>query len=71
VLAREGKAQEAIASFHRASELEPGNATTWHVLGILHKRVGDRTAAREAFRHARDLDPRRQDTARELESLDR
>ncbi len=38
-------------------ELVPNFATAWFALGAIHDRLGDREAAIEAFRRARDADP--------------
>jgi Flp pilus assembly protein TadD len=46
--------------------MEPGRPRPHHVLGILHRRVGDLVAAEDAFRQALALDPGRLDSTIDL-----
>jgi Tfp pilus assembly protein PilF len=61
VLARSQRNEEALEVYRKVAELEPRNYRTQHVLGLLHRRVGDLEAAETAFRRA--LSIARQHTA--------
>jgi hypothetical protein len=52
VLARSHRNAEAIEVYRRIAEFEPNNYRTHHVLGLLHRRVGDLDAAEAAFHRA-------------------
>jgi len=42
----------------RALALDAGSAAQWSNAGVLHKRIGDRAAAEQAYLRALELDPR-------------
>lgn len=52
-----GRADEAVASYARAAELEPGRFATWFNLGQLHAEHGRADAAVAAFRAALGIEP--------------
>lgn len=53
-----GNLDKAIEQFKKAVDLAPDYARAHYHLGIALQRKGDEAAAREAFRRARELDPR-------------
>jgi len=55
--ARLGAFEPALADLRTAISVEPGNWTTWALLGDLFTRRGDPAAARKAYAHAHTLDP--------------
>ena len=54
--ARVGRTEDALASFARARELDPANATVLVNAGTVHLMRGDRARARQAFEAALDID---------------
>lgn len=61
VLAKQGRAQQAIERYRLVTELDPRHADAWNNLGILladpATGAADPPAACDAFRHALDIDP--------------
>ncbi len=58
VLARQQRDQEAVAIYEKAVALQPYDYRVQHSLGLLHRRIGNLTAAEAAFREALGLAPR-------------
>ncbi|HVQ29321.1 MAG TPA: sulfatase-like hydrolase/transferase [Vicinamibacteria bacterium] len=56
-LATVGKADEALATFAQARELDPTNGMVLVNSGIVYLQAGDRTRARQSFEAALDIDP--------------
>lgn len=57
VLAKQGKAQQAIERYLQVIELDPRHPDAWNNLGILFADTGDVAAACDAFRHAMEIAP--------------
>jgi Flp pilus assembly protein TadD len=53
-----GEVSAAIAQLEAAVAAEPGDAPSWHDLGILYHHEGDDTRALAALGHAKQLAPR-------------
>jgi tetratricopeptide (TPR) repeat protein len=51
-----GQHSEASESLKQALELNPEHAPSWELLGDMYRQAGDRDAAREAYKHAHELD---------------
>ena len=58
VLERLGELQAAVGAAREAVDDEPGHWQAWLVLSRLEQRSGDATASEQAYRRARDLNPR-------------
>ncbi|MFQ6131002.1 MAG: HEAT repeat domain-containing protein [Armatimonadota bacterium] len=57
-LIAKGDDEQAIKWLWRAAELDPGDASTHHTLGVMHQRLGDYVKAEKAYGRAIELDPK-------------
>jgi 4-amino-4-deoxy-L-arabinose transferase-like glycosyltransferase len=69
VLARQRRDEEAIEAYKQAVALQPYDYRSRHALGLLHRRVGDLSAAEAAFREALRAEPRHAASAVRLGEL--
>lgn len=53
----DGNTGQAFRCQRRATELDPRDSTLWYTLGELAHEQGERTAARDAYRHYLELEP--------------
>ncbi len=56
-LLEHGAVQDALRHAGIALQLDPGYATSWSNVGVMHLRNGDRVRAQQAYSHALALDP--------------
>jgi tetratricopeptide (TPR) repeat protein len=52
---------DAIEAYRQAIQINPENADTWYSLGLLYYDLGNQTAALDAVRELRRLDPAKAD----------
>jgi tetratricopeptide (TPR) repeat protein len=64
LLLRQERTDEALAAVAELRKLEPDSAEAWEIEGDIHRRRGDRKAAREAYQQAFHLDPTNADAER-------
>lgn len=69
VRARQGRYRDALASYRRALELDPGAAEVHDNLGLLYKSLGDAEAAGNEYREALRLCPGYADAHNDLGAL--
>jgi Flp pilus assembly protein TadD len=59
----------AIQSWQAALRLDARYSGAWYNLGVVHYQLGEREAARTAFRRVLELDPSRNDVRQILNGL--
>jgi len=57
VLMQQGRVEDALAQFHEADRITPGNATIFNMIGLCEMRLGNFDAALKAFDNALRLVP--------------
>src|SRR5207245_7541601 len=57
LLAKQGRVEQALGFFRKATDLDPNNGRMWSNRANAHWVLGQRADAREAFRRAAELAP--------------
>lgn len=68
-LHRGGRLDDAKRLYAQILAAEPGNASAWHFLGVLHHRMGDSESAVASITRAIDLDPHYADALNNLGNI--
>jgi predicted TPR repeat methyltransferase len=68
-LHREGRLEDAKRLYEQIITADPGNASAWHFLGVLHHQIGNSDAAVAAIARALELDPRYADAFNNLGNI--
>lgn len=69
IFLRQGRLDEMQKAIDELRRLEPESAEAWELQGDLHRRAGDRQAARDAYQRAFTLDPTNADAERKYAEL--
>ena len=66
---RQGRMAEAQSAIDELGKLDAGRSEAWELQGDLHRRRGERKAAREAYQQAFQLDPANADAERKYAEI--